>query len=130
MGHASRFFTSLQLELSARARDKKSIRLGGHDAGQGGNDAVHFDLRELVRGVAGEVAPQALRKDQTLEVDAPQLQRLGERFFRPPGSAEGGSGLGWSIVRRIAEVHGAQLQVQRSAALGGLEARLCFKPCA
>ncbi len=146
-----------------------------------------LDLRELVRGVAGEIAPEAIRKDQTLELDAPQpcpvrgnrtllavlvrnlidnavryspagakvavivlardgqvdlnvqdsgpgldaaqLQRLGERFFRLPGSAEGGSGLGWSIVRRIAEVHGAQLQVQRSAALGGLEVRLnCHAP--
>ncbi len=48
------------------------------------------------------------------------LQRLGERFFRVPGSSESGSGLGWSIVRRVAAVLGAQVQVQRSAVLGGL----------
>ena len=47
-------------------------------------------------------------------------QRLGERFFRVPGSAESGSGLGWSIVRRIAAVHRMALQVERSVALGGL----------
>ena len=47
-------------------------------------------------------------------------QRLGERFFRVPGSAESGSGLGWSIVRRIAAVHRMTLQVERSVALGGL----------
>ena len=49
-----------------------------------------------------------------------ELARLGERFFRVLGSGEGGSGLGWSIVRRIAAVQGAELQVGRSDALGGL----------
>ncbi|HDR9201505.1 TPA: sensor histidine kinase N-terminal domain-containing protein [Burkholderia vietnamiensis] len=48
------------------------------------------------------------------------LRRLGERFFRPAGSRPGGSGLGWSIVRRIAAAHEADLEVGRSAALGGL----------
>lgn len=48
------------------------------------------------------------------------LQRLGERFFRVLGSDVPGSGLGWSIVRRIAEVHNAQVDVGRSAQLGGL----------
>lgn len=47
-------------------------------------------------------------------------QRLGERFFRVLGSGQAGSGLGWSIVRRIAAAHGAELTVDRSAALGGL----------
>ncbi|CAN7360353.1 ATP-binding protein [Cupriavidus necator] len=47
-------------------------------------------------------------------------RRLGERFFRVPGSGESGSGLGWSIVRRIAAVHQLEIEVNRSAALGGL----------
>jgi len=38
-----------------------------------------------------------------------QLSRLGERFYRPDGQHEGGSGLGVSIVRRIAELHGLEL---------------------
>jgi len=46
--------------------------------------------------------------------------RLGERFFRVLGSGQTGSGLGWSIVRRIAAAHGASVGVSRSAALGGL----------
>ncbi len=33
------------------------------------------------------------------------LARLGERFFRPPGAVENGSGLGLSIVKRIARLH-------------------------
>ena len=48
------------------------------------------------------------------------LQRLGERFFRVLGHEAPGSGLGWSIVRRIAAVQKAQVSVQRSNALGGL----------
>jgi two-component system sensor histidine kinase TctE len=37
------------------------------------------------------------------------LPRLGERFFRVPGSVEGGTGLGLAIVARIAEQHQASL---------------------
>lgn len=46
--------------------------------------------------------------------------RLGERFFRVTGSGESGSGLGWSIARRIAAVHGLRLAASPSATLGGL----------
>jgi two-component system sensor histidine kinase QseC len=53
-------------------------------------------------------------------------QRLGERFFRVLGSSQGGSGLGWSIVRRIAEAHRATIALTRSAALGGLAVRLLW----
>lgn len=45
--------------------------------------------------------------------------RLGERFFRSLGTAQSGSGLGWSIVRRIAQVYQAQVHTGVSA-LGGL----------
>lgn len=48
------------------------------------------------------------------------MQRLGERFFRVLGHTQPGSGLGWSIVRRIADVTGAQVSVKPSAVLGGL----------
>ncbi len=39
-------------------------------------------------------------------VPADERERLGERFYRGLGTSESGSGLGLSIVRRIAEVHG------------------------
>jgi two-component system sensor histidine kinase QseC len=51
---------------------------------------------------------------------ADEMARLGERFFRVLGHAQPGSGLGWSIVKRIVGVFGAQVQASRSDALGGL----------
>lgn len=44
--------------------------------------------------------------DEGPGVPPEQLSRLGDRFFRPPGEETPGSGLGLSIVRRIAELHG------------------------
>ncbi len=153
------------------------LTLSRLEAGAEGT-AVDVDLSELVRRVVADEAPQGLRKQQAIEVDAADqclvngdatllavltrnlvdnalrytperatvritvqtgeagvrlriedsgpgisdadMRRLGERFFRVLGSGEGGSGLGWSIVRRIAAAHGASIQVSRSPALGGL----------
>jgi two-component system sensor histidine kinase QseC len=143
-----------------------------------------LDLSALARSVAAEVAPWALEKQQSFELEASQgcpvlaeetlmrvllrnlldnavrysppyarvrvqvrpeeggvllrvedsgpgladadAQRLGERFFRVLGSGQSGSGLGWSIVRRIAAVHGAKVHVGRSAELGGLAVDLLW----
>lgn len=54
-----------------------------------------------------------------------ELQRLGERFFRPPGSPGSGSSLGLAIVRRIAAAHRLSVDIGRSPALGGLRVQLC-----
>jgi two-component system sensor histidine kinase QseC len=52
------------------------------------------------------------------------IARLGERFFRVTGSEEVGSGLGWSIVRRIADAHHLFITIAHSQALGGLSVTL------
>lgn len=49
------------------------------------------------------------------------LARLGERFHRPEGQAESGSGLGVSIARRIAELHGLTLSYGARADGTGVE---------
>ena len=59
-------------------------------------------------------------------LSALEQQRLGERFFRVLGSGQSGSGLGWSIVRRIAAAHGASIEVATSTDLGGLSVRVRF----
>ena len=60
-------------------------------------------------------------EDSGAGMTAADQARLGERFFRLLGSGQSGSGLGWSIVRRIADVQAWPMQVQTSDALGGLQ---------
>ena len=52
------------------------------------------------------------------------LDRLGERFFRVLGSGQSGSGLGWSIVQRIARLHGLRVQADTSPTLDGLRVQV------
>lgn len=150
-----------------------------------GAPANSVDLGAVARRVAAELAPAALARQQTLELEAstpcpvagdellpgvllrnlidnalryspdgariwvsvttdagqtvlrvedsgagmtaPQMARLGERFYRVLGHEQPGSGLGWSIVKRIAGVLGAQVQVARSDRLGGLGVSVRFR---
>ena len=69
----------------------------------------------------------------TVEVDndgpplsGEQLSRLGERFYRPDGQQEIGSGLGMSIARRIATLHGLELDVGMRDGVQGVRVRLGF----
>lgn len=54
------------------------------------------------------------------------MQKLGERFFRVLGTHESGSGLGWSIIKRIAEVSNIKVLTHHSSAQGGLTVQLVF----
>ena len=76
------------------------------------------EVRVAVSRAAGQVRLQV--DDSGPGLADTDLARLGERFFRVLGSGQDGSGLGWSIVRRIAAAQGATVAVARSAALGGL----------
>lgn len=51
---------------------------------------------------------------------AADMERLGERFFRALGTLESGSGLGLSIVHRLAAAHQMTIEIGRSPSLGGL----------
>jgi len=55
-----------------------------------------------------------------------EYSRLKERFYRVPGSAALGAGLGLSIVERIARQHGAQFTAQPIADEGGFKAEVVF----
>ncbi|MDP9901840.1 ATP-binding protein [Variovorax ginsengisoli] len=59
-------------------------------------------------------------------LSAEHLARLGERFYRPDGQQEVGSGLGVSIVRRIAQLHGLELVFGSRADGTGVRALLRF----
>lgn len=72
--------------------------------------AVSTDLQQVILRV----------EDSGPGLAEAEMARLGERFYRVLGSDKTGSGLGWSIVRRIAAVYQAQVDVRCSGRLGGL----------
>jgi two-component system sensor histidine kinase QseC len=81
----------------------------------------------VIRSDAHHVTLQVEDSGPGLE-DA-EMARLGERFYRVLGTEQAGSGLGWSIVRRIAKVYAAQVNVSRSTALGGLCVSVQWAAC-
>src|SRR5574343_273076 len=89
-------------------------------------------LRHSPEGATVQVAPAPAAGGAELVVEdsgpglpEADLARLGERFFRAGASqASGGSGLGWSIVRRIAQAQRAEVLLDRSPTLGGLRVRV------
>ncbi len=71
--------------------------------------------------------PRLIVRDSGPGVDAEEAPRLLERFYRGQAAAlaehSDGSGLGLAITQRIAELHGARLEIDNRPS-GGLEARL------
>jgi two-component system OmpR family response regulator/two-component system response regulator QseB len=117
--------------LVLTARDAIPDRVHGLDAGADDYVVKPVDLHELATRLRASarvrinVDSRDGRVVLSVEDSGPAMSqadagRLGERFFRVAGSAESGSGLGWSIVRRIAEVHGLEMKAERSTDLGGL----------
>jgi len=122
-------------------RQRLSIEAAGQYPVLGSVDLLRVLMRNLVDN-AVRYSPQGARIVATLGQDnggivltvedaGPGLAqaertRLGDRFFRGAGAQEAGSGLGWSIARRIAELHRLELVVDRSPALGGLRVRVAF----
>ena len=81
------------------------------------DNAVRYTQRGGRVEVAVRPGPLLEVRDNGPGVPAHELSRLGERFHRLAGQAETGSGLGLSIVLRIAELHGGA--VRFSPGLGG-----------
>ena len=59
---------------------------------------------------------------------AEELQKISQRFYRALGTAASGSGLGLSIVQRIAELHHATLSFSSNAEKSGLKVAVRFPP--
>ena len=79
-------------------------------------DAQNLDLTHV----------QVTVQDSGSGLSSADMARLGERFFRVLGTAATGSGLGWSIVRHIASLQQIDVQLGKSAELGGLQVTLRY----
>jgi len=74
---------------------------------------------------AGEVRLSV--SDDGPGIPVQEQEKVLERFYRPMGTQANGSGLGLSIVKRIAEVHHASLQIAPVKEGHGLEVIVTFK---
>jgi len=108
---------------------------------RGNGDALGLLLRNLLdnaikytpRGgridIILEAAPTGARllvDDSGPGVPAEERERVFDRFYRLANHDEVGSGLGLSIVRAIAERHGATVRLEQAPALGGLRVQVAF----
>lgn len=70
---------------------------------------------------------QIIVEDNGGGVEPEDLKKLGQRFYRPAGQNEKGSGLGLSIIMRIAELHGFKVRLENVIKEGqriGLKAQI------
>ena len=83
--------------------------------------SVHIDITDKQGQASLSVS------DNGPGIPAAELEKLGERFYRPLGTSASGSGLGLSIVKRIAEIHAAALQLDSPETGSGLTVTVIFK---
>lgn len=93
------------------------------------DNAIRYSPRDAKIRVEIEQTPNRYRlciDDSGDGLTEQEIQKLGERFYRRLGTNESGSGLGWSIVRRVAAVLNVQLTIKKSHLLGGLRVEVIF----
>lgn len=83
------------------------------------DNAVRYSPRGSVVDVTLDAQSFTVR-DNGPGISPDALARIGERFYRPPGQEQTGSGLGLSIVKRIATLHGMRVTLA-NAREGGFE---------
>lgn len=125
-----------EVAAAATQRDTHvSLQLDGHGPlADGDASLLQLLLRNLLDNAVRYSPPgsqvrlivsphQLVVEDNGPGIAAEHLPRIGERFYRPAGQDASGSGLGLSIVGRIASLHGLQVQWQNRRE-GGLRVTL------
>lgn len=88
------------------------------------DNAIRYSPRGSVVDVTLDARSFTVR-DNGPGISPDALVRIGERFYRPPGQEARGSGLGLSIVKRIAALHGMRVSLN-NAPEGGFEAKVSW----
>ncbi|WP_273968232.1 quorum sensing histidine kinase QseC [Enterobacter cancerogenus] len=81
------------------------------------DNAIRYSPRGSVVDVTLNARSFSVR-DNGSGIAPDALARVGERFYRPPGQDETGSGLGLSIVKRIATLHEMRVSLANGAESG------------
>lgn len=93
------------------------------------DNAVRYSpagTRVQVRVDRADGRPRIAISDNGPGIPAEEREKVLERFYRPLGTGEQGSGLGLSIVQRIAAIHGATLQLASGETGRGLRVTIVF----
>lgn len=94
------------------------------------DNAVRYSFPRTTVRVLTETADGQVMLSVTDEgrgVPPAEMQRLGSRFHRALGTGESGSGLGLSIVKRIAELHHARVSFEPGPNQTGLRVAVMFE---
>ena len=86
----------------------------------GGPGAVKVAIEATARGA------RLVVEDSSGGLSNAEIERLGQRFYRASSAHGTGSGLGLSIVARIAELHGATLRFERGRGGAGMRVEVAF----
>lgn len=93
------------------------------------DNAIRYSPQGSMINVATEKTPDGVAfkvRDQGPGIPEGERELVWERFYRVLGTGETGSGLGLSIVRRIAELHNAAVSFQEAESGKGLEVSVKF----
>jgi two-component system, OmpR family, sensor histidine kinase QseC len=137
-----------QVADSAPLAARKRVNLGLMDDSEraatatGDAELLGVLIRNLVDN-AIRYTPDGGRVDVSIRTDAervilsvtdsgpgipePERERVLERFYRGRGGSEEGSGLGLSIVARVAELHGAELSLEDAPGGAGLAVNVALR---
>ena len=101
--------------------------------GEALNNLVHNAIEYLPKGgrITVRTGQRGAQPFIEVEDDGPGIRasersRVLERFYRVPGTAGTGSGLGLSIVREIATAHDATMEISEGAGARGCRVEIKF----